>query len=457
MLSRRFPMSLTPGTRLGPYEIVTPLGAGGMGEVFRGRDTKLHRDVAVKVLPAQFASQPERVARFEREAQLLASLNHGNIAHIYGVEDAHGHPALVMELVPGKTLAEVLQAGALPLPDALAIARQIADALEAAHEKGIIHRDLKPGNVMITPDGQAKVLDFGLGKSVAAESDADVANSPTLTAATQAGMLIGTAAYMAPEQAKGRATDRRSDVWAFGCVLFLTGRRAFEGEDVSDTLAAILRGEPDWTALPADTPAHVVRVLKQCLQKDRKRRLHDIGDVQLALDQPDAAVSGVAVPAPADVGTPWRLHLAWLTVLVVVSAVTGAAMWWLREPALPQETRLDVNTPSTTASPYHFAISPDGQQIVFNAASDAQPSMLWIRPLDSTAARPLPGTEGGTYPFWSPDSRSIGFLAGSTIKRLELAEGATSHVQPQFLPDGRHFIFYCVGSDNVRGETVCLP
>src|SRR5438445_424108 len=268
-------MPLTPGARLGAYEILQPIGAGGMGEVYRARDTRLGRDVAIKTLPDAFVNDPERTARFEREAQLLAALNHPHIAGIYGLEDAGGSRVLVLEFVDGESLAQRLASGRMPVDEALSVARQIIDALEAAHEKGIVHRDLKPANIMLTGDGRVKVLDFGLAKldpglGTAGEAGhaGGLTHSPTLTfAATQAGMILGTAAYMSPEQAKGRAADKRSDVWAFGCVLFemLTGKRAFEGEDVSDTLAAILRGEPDWNSFPQDVPPHVRAIVRQCL------------------------------------------------------------------------------------------------------------------------------------------------------------------------------------------------
>src|SRR5256712_173440 len=296
-----------PGTRLGPYEILSALGAGGMGEVYRARDTKLERDVAIKILPELFAADPERLARFEREAHLLASLNHPHIAAIYGLEDANGPRALVLELGEGPTLAERIADGAIPLAEALLLARQIADALQAAHEQGIIHRDLKPANIKVRPDGTVKVLDFGLAKLAESSSAASgpglaLTQSPTITTPammTGVGVILGTAAYMAPEQAKGRAADTRSDVWAFGCVLYemLTGRRAFDGEDISDTLAAVLRGEPDWSALPADAPPHPRTIGKTCLPKDRKARIPDISTARFLLDE------AVAL-GPAPLGTP---------------------------------------------------------------------------------------------------------------------------------------------------------
>src|ERR1044071_6270804 len=274
-------MSLSAGTRLGSYEILTLLGAGGMGEVSRGRDPKLNREVALKVLPNTVAADAERLARFKREAQLLASLNHSHIAAIYGFEDSGDIHALVLELVEGPTLAERITQGAIDIDEAIPIARQIAEALTAAHEQGIVHRDLKPANIKLRPDGSVKVLDFGLAKAIdtsvgGVRLQPDLTISPTITspAMTQLGVILGTAAYMSPEQAKGHAADKRSDVWAFGCVLYelLTAKRAFEGEDVSDTLAAVLRGEPDWNALPASTPSAVRRILKGCLEKDRRAR-----------------------------------------------------------------------------------------------------------------------------------------------------------------------------------------
>src|SRR3989454_219571 len=281
--------------RLGPYDILAPLGAGGMGEVYRARDTKLGRDVAIKILPELFAADPERLARFEREAHLLAALNHPNIAQIHGLEESNGIRALVMELVEGPTLAERIADGAIPLAEALRLARQIADALEAAHEQGIIHRDLKPANIKLRPDGTVKVLDFGLAKLAESSSAASgpglaLSQSPTITTPammTGVGVILGMAAYMAPEQAKGRAADRRSDVWAFGCVLYemLTGTRAFEGEDVSDTLAAVLRSEPDWNALPSDVPPAIRTLVRRCLVKDRAQRIADISTALFLLTE----------------------------------------------------------------------------------------------------------------------------------------------------------------------------
>jgi len=290
---------MNTGTRLGPYEILSPLGAGGMGEVYRARDGKLGREVAIKVLPAAFAADAERLARFRREAKVLASLNHPHIAAIYGLEESGGVEALVLELAEGETLAERLARGPLPADEALEIARQIAEALEAAHERGIVHRDLKPANSKLTPGGQVKVLDFGLAKALVGDvASPDISTSPTLTAAaTQAGVALGTAAYMSPEQARGKAVDKRADVWAFGAVLYemLTGRHPFSGETVSDILACVLKSDPDWTALPATTPAAIRRLLRRCLEKDPLKRLRDIGDARIELEEamhgapPDAA------------------------------------------------------------------------------------------------------------------------------------------------------------------------
>jgi eukaryotic-like serine/threonine-protein kinase len=338
-------LALTPGDRLGQYEIVSALGAGGMGEVYRARDSKLNRDVAIKVLPDLFANDPERLARFEREAKTLASLNHAHIAQIYGLEESSGVRALVMELFEGPTLADRIAQGPIPPAEALPIARQMADALEAAHEQGIIHRDLKPANIKVKDDGTVKVLDFGLAKLVAPEASgagavAGLSQSPTLTtpAATLAGVILGTAAYMSPEQAKGRAADKRCDIWAFGCVLYemLAGQRAFEGADVSDTLAAILRSEPTWTALPVTTPAPMRKLLRRCLEKDRRRRLADIADARLEIDDALAARAAADGAAAQPAATPRRRIIAGASVaLLLVAAVAALATWAVTRP-LPQ-------------------------------------------------------------------------------------------------------------------------
>ncbi|MBA3949956.1 MAG: serine/threonine protein kinase, partial [Acidobacteria bacterium] len=328
-------MSLAPGTKIGPYDIVGPLGAGGMGEVYRARDARLDRDVAIKILPALFSQDAERLARFDREAKTLASLNHPHIAHIHGIEDANGSRALIMELVEGEDLSQRIARGAIPLADALPIARQIADALEAAHERGIVHRDLKPANIKVRDDGTVKVLDFGLAKALhpAAGSNPDLMNSPTITSpATQMGMILGTAAYMAPEQAKGRPVDKRADIWAFGAVLYemLTGRRAFDGDDVSTTLAAVLMRDPDWTALAADTPPAVVSLMRRCLQRDPKLRLRDIGEARVLIDDPETVRIRALSGAPANT-IPGSARIAW-TIAAVALAVAAVAGWlWMSD------------------------------------------------------------------------------------------------------------------------------
>src|SRR6266568_697709 len=329
-------MPLGTGTRFGHYEILSPLGAGGMGEVYRAHDTKLNRDVALKVLPVAFAANVERLVRFRREAQVLASLDHPGIAAIYGLEESEGVLALVMELVEGPTLAERIAQGPMPLEDALPVGRQIAEALEYAHERGVVHRDLKPANIKITGEGTAKVLDFGLAKALDPQESAsslNLANSPTAgIAPTQAGMILGTAAYMSPEQAKGRPADRRADIWAFGCVLYemLTGEKAFNGEAISEILAAVMLKEPDWGRLPLDSPPTVKRLLRRCLDKDPKRRLRDIGEARIAIEEylgkPAAETQEPAVrPAPRT-GTNWLVGFS-LAGLVVGAVVAGLLVW----------------------------------------------------------------------------------------------------------------------------------
>ena len=351
-------MTLTPGTRLGVYEITAPIGAGGMGEVYRARDTKLKRDVAIKTLPEGFARDPERVARFKREAQLLAALNHPHIAAIYGLEEANPSTGsgqavqfLVLELVEGPTLAERIADGPIPVSSALPIARQIADALQAAHEKGIIHRDLKPANIALTHEGQVKVLDFGLARVLEPDPLADTSDSPTFSrAATQAGVIMGTAAYMSPEQAKGRVADKRSDVWAFGAVLYemLTGKRAFAGEDVSDILATVLKSEPDWTALPADVPASIRTLVKRCLEKDRTRRVTDIGAALFVIDEQNSlGPSATAAPLPLQMPSLWKRAVPIAaTAAIVAGALVGAAVWSLRPSTPPAAiTRFSLPLP----------------------------------------------------------------------------------------------------------------
>jgi serine/threonine protein kinase len=365
-------LSLTPGTRLGVYEITAQIGEGGMGQVYRGTDTTLGRQVAIKILPEAFAADPERLARFEREAKTLASLNHPNIAAVYGFEKSGGTHALVMELVEGDDLSQRIGRGAISLDEALPIAKQIAEALEAAHEQGIIHRDLKPANIKVRSDGTVKVLDFGLAKAMepAAGVSPSVSQAPTITTPammTGVGVILGTAAYMSPEQARGKTVDKRADIWAFGAVLFemLAGRRPFDGDDMTEVLGAVVRLEPQWDALPLSVPARVTQILRVCLRKDPKQRVGDIRDVRLALE---GAFETAAPPAASPVVTNRRRHLAALAAgALVIAAVTGAAVWFAtRSVALSApELRLDITTPPTTARELAgIAISPDGRRVV---------------------------------------------------------------------------------------------
>jgi len=411
------------------YEIVGPLGQGGMGEVYRARDRRLNRDVAIKALPALVANDPDRIARFEREAQLLAALNHPNVAAIFGVEEAGQAKFLVLELVDGESLAERLRHGPLPVADALAIARQVANALEAAHEKGIIHRDIKPANVMLTADGQVKVLDFGLGKVLEAESASEVSNSPTMTlGATQAGMILGTAAYMSPEQAKGRASDKRSDVWAFGCVLYemLVGRRAFPGDDVSDTLATVLKSEPDWTALPSDLPAGVRTLLQRCLVKDRRQRIADISTATFLLDEP-ALVSSAPL-ARGRRSVPFFVAAATVGIAIAATAVVAWIIGRTGSPAgAPGVMHVDVTLPEgdtfgeTEMQP--LALSADASTIVYVADRGGR-RQLFVRRLDNPDVRLIAGTDDAVTPFLSPDGHWVGFFAKGKLKKASLAGSA---------------------------------
>jgi serine/threonine protein kinase len=429
-------MPLAPGVRLGIYEVLGFMGAGGMGEVYRARDSRLNRDVALKILPELFAADPDRLARFTREAHLLASLNHSNIASIYGLEESGGVQALVLELVDGSTLADRVARGPIPLDEALPIARQIAEALEAAHEQGIIHRDLKPANIKVRSDGTVKVLDFGLAKALAGDvARPDVSESPTITspAATRMGVILGTAAYMSPEQARGKAVDRRTDIWAFGCVLYemLTGKRAFEGDDVSDALASILKSDPDWGALPAETPSAIRRVLRRCLDKDPRRRFHDAADVRLDLDERSVPEAAAQVSMESTLKN--RERFAWAIIAAVLVGVL--AYMFVKESPPAQVRRFQVSSPENTflgssvggvaGSPGASggSVSPDGTRLVFVATESSGKTLLWLRPLDSFTARPLPGTDGASLPFWSPDSRLIGFFVTGKLKKIDAAGG----------------------------------
>ena len=440
---------LSIGHTVGQYVISAHLGAGGMGEVYRARDQKLGRDVAIKILPTVFTSDQERLARFAREARILAALNHPHIGAIYGVEDTGPVRALVLELVDGPTLADRIQHGRILVAEALKIARQIADALEAAHEKGIVHRDLKPANIKVTPDGVVKVLDFGLAKAASGDTGADPSQSPTITVAgTREGVLLGTAAYMSPEQARGQAVDKRTDIWAFGCVLYemLTGRAAFPGSSVSDTLVAILERTPDWTALPNATPAAIQRLLQRCLEKDSKLRLHDIVDGRIEID--DALRAKQSDPAP-QLRSRW-LKLAAAGAVVISVALGGWAVSRLRQPAAEAPVlRLQINPPDggqfdrLGAFSPSLALSPDGRTAVFGATVDGKRA-LWLRSLDDTKARPLSGTQNATWPFWSPDGKSIAFFSQGKLWRIDIAGGnpfaicdLTRIMGGVWAPDGR--------------------
>ncbi len=491
------------GTRLAHYEITAHLGSGGMGDVYQATDTRLGRSVAIKILPDAFLRDAERVARFQREARVLASLNHPHIAAIHGFEESGERRFLVMELVSGQTLAERLARGALSVDDALKTAVQIAEALEAAHQQGIIHRDLKPANIKITHNGKVKVLDFGLAKALEGETPgSSLSNSPTLSvAATNSGVILGTAAYMSPEQARATVLDPRTDIFSFGAVLYemLTGRQAFAGQTVSDIVAAVLKVEPDWSRLPHGTPAGIQRLLHRCLQKDRNRRLHAAADARIEIEEASAAlpIAGVGAPGAR------RLRIPWLAAALAAAAAAVFAILYFRSAPSPDapEMRVEINTPTTTDS-ISFALSPDGKQLVFVASVDGAPR-LWLRSLDTGAAVPLAGTEGAAYPFWSPDSRSVGFFADAKVRLIDIGgrevhtltdvaaarggswnadgvilfssrcpvcplfriaasggeaialmklAGQSNQRFPQFLPGGRQFLFYdALGTPETRG------
>jgi hypothetical protein len=450
-------MTLAAGTRLGPYEITARLGEGGMGEVYRARDSRLERGVAIKVLPAAFVADPERLARFEREAKLLASLNHPNIAHIYGMEASGESHALVMELVEGPTLADRLAQGALPLDECLSIAKQIAEALEEAHEKGIVHRDLKPQNVKAAIEGKVKVLDFGLAKAMDPSSGSgsvaagDLArsptlmNSPTLTAVhgTQLGVILGTAAYMSPEQARGAAVDKRADIWAFGVVLWemLTGKRLFEGETVSDTLAAVLRAEIDWELLPAATPLTIRTLLRRCLERSPKNRLHDVADARIVLDDALAGRSdertSAAPGSAAEAPRPARRGLArWLPWLAIATLAVAVAWFLMLRSSAPESkparlVAIGVSPPAGHALAAGEApildLARDGGAVAFEAEGP-NGRQLFLRRLDRAEVEPLAGTQGATQPFFSPDGRALGFFSTGRIRRLPLDGGSIADV-----------------------------
>jgi eukaryotic-like serine/threonine-protein kinase len=464
-------MPLIPGTRLGPYEIQSPLGSGGMGEVYRARDTKLQRNVAIKVIVGLSSNDPEHLMRFGREARLLASLNHPRIAQIYGFEDFHlpdnGHaavPTLVMELVEGPTLADRLAGGALPLGEALAIARQIAEALEAAHEQGVIHRDLKPANVKVMDDGAVKVLDFGLAKALvpltgagaaggagARDLTPDAMNSPThASRATEPGMVLGTAAYMAPEQARGKLVDKRADIWAFGVVLYemLAGRRPFEGETFSDLMASVLRQDIDWTRLPADVPDEVYRLIRRCLERDPKNRLRDAADARLVIEEAigdlaragrsarDEERSGRGGPARPIAGarTSWLAMLG-IAAIAFIAAIAGALIArseWANAAATaakstgaaapPSSIRFAIEPPPDVTSVSNVTVSADGRLVVYEGQVDGE-SRLFLRRFDALDSRAIAGTEGARWPFLSPDGAWVGFFREAKIFKISIAGG----------------------------------
>jgi len=496
------------GTSIAHYCITQLLGVGGMGEVYRAHDMKLARDVAIKVLPNAFAADPARLQRFAREAKVLASLNHPNIAAIYGLEEAGETRCLVLELAEGETLAERIQRGALPVREALTVAKQIAEALETAHAKGITHRDLKPANVKVTRDGTVKVLDFGLAKLVETVSPG-TPEAPTRVTVSTPGMILGTPAYMSPEQAKGEEVGRSADIWAFGCVLYemLTGQVVFEGETVGEILGGVFRAEPDWQRLPKETPEGIRRLLRRCLQKDRKLRLRDIGDACLEIaDDSESPHESTSQPR----NSKRRAALIFVSTFVpFVLIVIVTAILILHSTPQPPEVRFEINTQATT-DPYSLAISPDGQKIVFTATTEGR-EQLWLRALDSVTVRALAGTVGAQFPFWSADSRSVVFSADFKLKRIDIDGGSVQelasfgnlnqgrsvgnqgggasnrdgtilfvpgsvspiyrtsatggeptavthlkplqvgHHHPRFLPDGRHFLYYVDGGPEERG------
>ncbi len=424
-------MALEAGTKLGPYEILSPLGAGGMGEVYRARDNKLGREVAIKVLPEEFTQHPQKLARFEREARLLASLNHPKIATLYGVEEFETKPFLVMELVEGETLAERIARGPLPANEALAISQQIAEALEAAHEKGVIHRDLKPANVKVDPEGQVKVLDFGLAKLAEAESGSSGeggSQSPALSRdATRAGVILGTATYMSPEQAKGKTVDKRTDIFSFGIVLYemLTGKKAFAGEDVPEILAGIINKEPDWSVLPNLDP-RLDALLRRCLRKDRKLRWRDVGDVRVEIQEilAEPTERSEAVKARSPV-------LAWGLAGVLAVALL-ATLWilWLTASAPEPPVRFSVNLGAADSRLFMGpggtpVLSPDGKMLAFVGQLPGGNRQLYIRSLDSLEATPLSGTENATVSFFSPDGQWLAFFASGALKKVSVSGGAT--------------------------------
>jgi Tol biopolymer transport system component len=435
------------GSKLGVYEITALVGKGGMGEVYRGRDTKLKRDVAIKVLPEEWARDADRISRFQREAEVLASLNHPNIAAIYDVQEAEGSRFLVLELIEGETLADRIQRGPTPVNEALNIAKSICEALEAAHEKGIVHRDLKPANVKITPDGKVKVLDFGLAKAMEnSPASPALSNSPTMLnsmAGTNAGMIIGTAAYMSPEQARGKKADARSDLFSFGCVLYemLTGRRAFQGDEVSDILASVLARDPDFTALPPNVTPQIRKLLRRGLEKDPKRRWQSAGDLRIEIED---ALAGPAeqvptVASPPAIGNPTLAAIAAAAIAAFGITIFLWAPWRTATPVAPlrlnselgADVGLDANLPGNSA----LVLSPDGSMLAFVAAKDGV-SQIYIRRLGQLQASPLAGTSGALSPFFSPDGQWLGFFADGKLKKISVTGGAPVTLADAPVPRG---------------------
>ena len=435
------------GRQLGPYTFVAPLGAGGMGEVYRAHDSTLGRDVAIKILPSHFTADPERRSRFAREARLLATLNHPHIGAIYGLEDIDGVAALILELVEGPTLADRLARGPLPIVEALVIARQLAEALDAAHEKGIVHRDLKPGNIVLqgattasgplSSETRAKVLDFGLGKTMTLRRDGALTHPPSDSSdGTADGRILGTPAYMSPEQARGQVVDKRTDIWAFGCVLYemLAGRPPFGGDTMSDTFVRILEHEPDWAALPAgETPPPIRALLERCLRKDPHKRLRDIADALIELEDASKPIASTrpAADGAAEPSARSRERIAWMTAAALALTLGGTMLLTGRHvpPAKPELVEFPLLPPEGFKfrnAQVEFAVSPDGRHVAFVANSKAG-SSLWVRSLAAVDPRPLRGTEGARNPFWSPDSQSIGFFAGNQLKTV-LASGEAAVV-----------------------------
>src|SRR6185295_15465619 len=447
-------MPVIGGARLGPFEILSPLGRGGMGEVYKAKDTRLDRVVAIKILPPALAVDPSFRERFDREARLISSLSHPHICGLYDIGEAldpGGAGAsiryLVIEYLEGETLESRLRNGALDHATALRVAIEIAGALDAAHRAGVVHRDLKPGNVMLTRTG-AKLLDFGLAKAGGSALAFSLSNSPTVVGATADGTLLGTAPYMSPEQARGLAVDKRSDIWAFGCVFFemLTGTRAFRGATTTDVLAAVLTREPPLSELPADTARDIRRMLRRCLEKNADDRLHDIADARLELAD---TLRGGVDPGPTEGGAASRRsRLMWTAAAVLVALGAAATFLWARRPpAIAQELRFEVTTPAGS-DPTSLAISPDGQSVVFVATSEGRPT-LWLRSFASNMASPLAGTDFGFFPFWSPDSRSIAFFAEGRLLRLDLDGGLVRMVAVAPNPAG--------GTWNSSGSIVFAP